>query len=85
MSAKQSVTLNDVAREANVSVATVSRVLNRKARADALTQEKVFKAVKKLGYDLTCMDSEGDHQWKYWDAKIQDVLRWWLKTDLDLQ
>ena len=51
MSAKQSVTLNDVAREANVSVATVSRVLNRKARADALTQEKVFKAVKKLGYD----------------------------------
>ena len=27
----------------------------------------------------------GDHQWKYWDAKIQDVLRWWLKTDMDLQ
>lgn len=51
MSAKQSVTLNDVAREAGVSVATVSRVLNRKARADALTQEKVFRAVETLGYD----------------------------------
>lgn len=41
--------------------------------------------VKKLGYDLTCQTSEGDHQWKYWDEKIQDVLRWWLRTDMDLQ
>lgn len=41
--------------------------------------------VKKLGYDLTCEESAGDHQWKYWDAKIQDVLRWWLGTDMDLQ
>ncbi len=51
MSAKQSVTLNDVAREAGVSVATVSRVLNQKARADAQTREKIFKAVETLGYD----------------------------------
>jgi len=35
--------------------------------------------VKKLGYSLTCEQSEGDHQWKYWDAKIQDVLKWWLE------
>lgn len=41
--------------------------------------------VKKLGYDLTCEESSGDHQWKYWDVKIQDVLRWWLGTDIDLQ
>lgn len=41
--------------------------------------------VKKLGYDLTCQESAGDHRWKYWDEKIQDVLRWWLKTDMDLQ
>ncbi len=41
--------------------------------------------VKKLGYDLTCEESAGDHQWKYWDEKIRDVLRWWLGTDLDLQ
>ncbi len=40
--------------------------------------------VKKLGYDLTSEVSPGDHQWKYWDAKIQDVLRWWLDIDLDL-
>lgn len=44
-----------------------------------------WEHVKKLGYDLTCEQSAGDHQWKYWDEKIQDVLRWWLGTDLDLQ
>ncbi len=44
-----------------------------------------WKYVKDLGYDLTCQASPGDHQWKYWDEKIQDVLRWWLETDLDLQ
>ncbi len=46
---------------------------------------KAWEHVKKLGYDLTCEASAGDHQWKYWDAKIQDVLRWWLRTDMDLQ
>lgn len=29
-----------------------------------------------LGYDLTYTESPGDHQWKYWDEKIQDVLKW---------
>lgn len=42
-----------------------------------------WEHVKKLGFDLTCEQSEGDHQWKYWDAKIQDVLRWWLGTGED--
>lgn len=46
---------------------------------------KAWEHVKKLGFDLTCEESAGDHQWKYWDAKIQDALRWWLKTDIDLQ
>lgn len=46
---------------------------------------RAWDYVKKLGYDLTCEESSGDHQWKYWDAKIQDVLRWWLETDMDLQ
>lgn len=44
-----------------------------------------WEHVKKLGYELTSEESSGDHQWKYWDAKIQDVLRWWLGTDVDLQ
>jgi len=32
--------------------------------------------VQKLGYDLTYEDGPGDHQWKYWDEKIQRVLEW---------
>ena len=39
---------------------------------------KAWDYVRKLGFDLTWEESEGDHQWKYWDEKIQDVLRWWL-------
>jgi S-formylglutathione hydrolase FrmB len=30
----------------------------------------------KLGYDLTYEEGPGDHQWKYWDEKIQRVLEW---------
>ncbi len=45
---------------------------------------KAWEYVKKLGYDLTCEESAGDHQWKYWDEKIQDVLRWWLGIHMDL-
>ena len=27
-------------------------------------------------FPLTWEDSDGDHQWEYWDAKIADVLQW---------
>ena len=46
--------------------------------------QNAWKRVRELGYDLTAESSSGDHQWKYWDEKIQDVLRWWLKTDQEL-
>lgn len=29
-----------------------------------------------LGYDLTYTETPGDHQWKYWDREIQNVLNW---------
>jgi putative tributyrin esterase len=32
--------------------------------------------LNELGYDLTYEESPGDHQWKYWDEKIQTVLNW---------
>lgn len=32
--------------------------------------------LQELGYDLTYEESPGDHQWKYWDEKIQRVLEW---------
>ena len=38
--------------------------------------KRMRKHLKKLGYDLTWEKSHGDHQWKYWDEKIQTVLNW---------
>ncbi len=37
---------------------------------------KMRDHLNSLGFDLTYEESEGDHQWKYWDAKIQDILKW---------
>lgn len=34
------------------------------------------KTLQKLKYDLTYVESPGDHQWKYWDEQIQHVLEW---------
>ncbi|OCL26037.1 hypothetical protein U472_08440 [Orenia metallireducens] len=44
------VTIKDVAKEAKVSIATVSYVINNKGNVTDETKEKVLKAVKKLGY-----------------------------------
>ncbi len=34
------------------------------------------KRLTELGFDLTYEESPGDHQWKYWDEKIQTILNW---------
>lgn len=47
---KKSVTIKDVARYANVSVATVSNVLNNVNKASNDTREQVLEAIKVLGY-----------------------------------
>lgn len=44
-------TISDVAREANVSVATVSRVLNHHDSVKTETRERVFKAIEKLSFE----------------------------------
>ena len=44
------ITIRDVARHANVSVATVSRVLNNSALVSQETRETVMQAVAHLGY-----------------------------------
>lgn len=44
------VSIKDVAKEANVSIATVSRVLNNIDVVNEDTKEKVLAAVDKLGY-----------------------------------
>ncbi len=47
---KRVVTINDVAREAGCSTATVSRILNDKPDVSASTRERVLEVVKRLGY-----------------------------------
>jgi len=44
------VTIRDVAKNAGVSISTVSRVLNNRPDVDAETREKVQSVVKKLRY-----------------------------------
>lgn len=44
------VTIYDVAREANVSMATVSRVVNNNPNVKPQTRKKVFDAIERLGY-----------------------------------
>jgi len=40
---------------------------------------KMRNHLHELGYDLTYEESPGDHQWKYWDEKIQSALTWFSK------
>lgn len=48
--AHKSVTIHDIAREAGVSIATVSRAINNKLLVSTGTYEKVLAAMNKLGY-----------------------------------
>lgn len=44
------VSISDVARRANVSISTVSRVLNRREIVNIETRERVEQAIRELGY-----------------------------------
>lgn len=44
------ITIYDVAREANVSMATVSRVINRNPNVKPTTRKKVLATIERLGY-----------------------------------
>lgn len=46
----RNVTIKDIAREAGVSVSTVSRAINNSGRIDAKTKERVEQIIKTLGY-----------------------------------
>ena len=56
----------------------------RRKEIEELNIDPAWEYMKELGYEMKLEESSGDHQWKYWDAKIQDVLRWWLDIDQDL-
>jgi LacI family repressor for deo operon, udp, cdd, tsx, nupC, and nupG len=52
-------TISEIANQANVSVATVSRVLNHKSIVKAETKNKVKKAMLELGYDIAEVAFDG--------------------------
>jgi len=52
MTAKKPPTIQDVARHANVSAATVSRVLSAPERVSETTRERVHAAVRDTGYTM---------------------------------
>lgn len=52
MKSPPKVKLIDVARVANVSPATVSRLVSGKAGLDPRTRDRVLKAAVRLGFDL---------------------------------
>ena len=37
---------------------------------------KLRDHLRDLGYTLHYHESPGDHQWKYWNREIQNVLKW---------
>ena len=43
-------TIKDVAKHANVSIATVSRIINKKPGFSLETEQKVLEAIQTLGY-----------------------------------
>ena len=47
---KMNFTIKDVAKKANVSIATVSRIINHKKGYSDKTKEKVLQAIEDLGY-----------------------------------
>jgi len=47
----KNITIKDIAREANVSIATVSRVLNNTGQVKTKTKDSVLEAAEKLGYN----------------------------------
>ena len=51
-------TINDIAREAGVSIATVSKVINNKAHVAPDTREKVLQVMDKLNY-ASCAQPRG--------------------------
>ncbi len=54
--------IKDVAREAGVSIATVSLVFNRKPGVGRETRERVLRVARNLDYRRPLLNGNGDSQ-----------------------
>lgn len=50
MKNQKNITIYDIAEKTNLSIATISRVINKKGRYSAATEARVLEAMDKLGY-----------------------------------
>mgnify|MGYP001032758284 FL=1 len=50
MSKQMSVTIKDVSKDANVSIKTVSRVINNEVNVSEDTKHKVLQSIARLGF-----------------------------------
>lgn len=50
MKSQKSLTIYDIAEKTNLSIATISRVINKKGRYSAATEARVLEAMESLGY-----------------------------------
>lgn len=60
MRAKKKVSLQDIAKEAEVSIATVSRVINQKSSVKAETRERVLKILIENAYPMPTVTAAPD-------------------------
>jgi DNA-binding LacI/PurR family transcriptional regulator len=70
----KNVTIKDVAKAAGVSTATVSRVIRNKGSISSVTREKVYAAVKNLGYQVPLTQSAEKSVEKTVALVISDIL-----------
>ncbi len=54
---KGEITINDIAKELNISPSTVSRALNNNVKISEATKERVRKVAQELGYELNLVAS----------------------------
>lgn len=50
MESEKNITIYDIAQATNLSIATISRIINKKGRYSAETESRVIKAMEELGY-----------------------------------
>ena len=65
--------IKDVAREAGVSIATVSRVLNDIDVVNEDTKKKVLDAIKKLGYNSEVLDYDSERVKRVYITSLKQV------------
>lgn len=78
------VSMDDVARAAGVSTATVSRVLNNRAGVSARSAEKVRIAVEDLGYVMSAIASGlASGRTKSIGVIVPDLSRWYFSKTIN--